>query len=307
MATASLPHVLAAADRIPRSGAWWRRAHSYSLPVVVALATGVCWLLVRMTEQGNWPSPTGDILTAGMIGFIIAECFLLGLWAALGGLATVPRWLLVGAVYLVGATLVAQALFEGDWRSFLEVAPEFILVGGIVMTLFAALLLPLRRLAAWRIDFDPAYHTPSARVRGQVGMMDFAALFCAVSLPLALCRLLVESTESSDDTLGLLLFLSIFSVLVLITAAPVAYAALAHRTMLALALAAIWVIAVAWVQSLAALTWRDLDLFDTPQGFAGMQWAALAYHASVALAIALPLLLLRCCGLALLRVEQAAR
>jgi hypothetical protein len=268
---------------------------------------GICWLAVRIAEQVNWPSPTGEILTSGMIGYIIAQCFLLGLWAALGGLATVPRWLLVGGVYVAGATFVAQALFEGDWRSFLEVAPEFILVGGILMTLFAALLLPLRRLAAWRIDFDPAYHAPSARVRGQIGMMDFAALFCAVSLPLALCRVLVESAGSNDDALEMLLFLSLFAVLVLITAAPVAYAALARRTVLALALAAIWVIAVAWIQSLAALTWPDLDLFDTPQGVAGMQWAALAYHAAVALAIAVPLLVLRCCGLTLLRVEQAAR
>jgi hypothetical protein len=305
MATAALPQVLAPDLAHASPAAWWRRAHSYSLPVVIAIEIAATWLVVKLAEAGYWAPPAGEILTAAMIGFIIAQCFLLGLWAALGGLPTIARWLLVGAVYVVGATTMAQPLFEGNWENFLEVAPEFILLGGVLLSTFAVMLLPLRRLAAWRIDFDEAYHAHSRRPRGQVGMMDFAALFCAVALPLTLCRVLAES--SREEGMAMLLFVVLFALLVGATAAPVAYAVLVRRRLaLWLVIAAAWVLAMSWGQSLAARVLPELDLFDMPHGVAGLHWTALAFHAAVAAAVGVPLVALRCCGLKLLTVSRAA-
>jgi hypothetical protein len=302
MATASLSHVVSAGYS-PASAppAWWRRAHSYSLPVVVVAEVSASWAVIRIAEVGSWTTPLGEILTASLLGMILAQCFLLGLWAALGGLPTVLRWLIVGVVYVAGATLVSQALFEGDWLSFLEVAPEFLLLGGILMSAFAALLLPMRRLAAWRVDFDAAYHRGQARPRGQVGMMDFAAMFCAVALPLALSRVLLES--SPDEGPGVLVFILMFAFLVFVVAAPVTYAALAQKRVLLSWLAAVaWIVALAWAQSALAHAVPEFDPFDLPIGVAGLRWTILAFYCGIGASIALPLFALRLCGLKLLRV-----
>jgi hypothetical protein len=272
--------------------------------VVIAAEIAVCWLAIKVAESGNWPSPADEILTAAVIGFLIAQCFLLGTWAALGGLPTVVRWLTVGLVYVVGATTIAQPLFDGNWVSFLEVAPEFILLGGILMTMFAAMLLPLRRLAAWRIDFDAAYHARTSGPRGQLAMMDFAAMFCAVALPLSLARVLIET--SSEDGADMLLVMGLFALLVVVAAAPAGFAVLARRRIAWWWLAAAaWIVALAWGQSLLARYVPDFDLFDTSAGIAGLRWAMLAFYAGIAAAVAVPLLSLRLCGLKLLTLERA--
>ena len=234
-----------------------------------------------------------------MLGFVMAKCFLLAIWAALGGLATVPRWLVVGAVYVAGACALTIAAFDRTWQSFLNNAPEVVLLGGIHMATLAAILLPLRRLAAWRIDFNSAYHPQPARRRGQLALMDFAAMFCAVALPLTLCRILIES--EIEDASDMLLFLGVFALVELVTGAPVAWAAMARRRPAAwLAAAAIWVSVVSFGQSWLANAVPDFDLFGTSPGLAGMHWEVLAFHGGTAAAIAVPLLALRLCGLKLL-------
>jgi hypothetical protein len=302
MATASLAHVSPAEfSSAAASPSWWLRAHSYSLPFVVAAEVAATWTAIRIAESSVMYSPLGEILTAALLGMILTQCFLLGLWAALGGLSTVLRCLLVGVVYVAGATLVSQALFEGDWLSFLEVAPEFLLLGGILMSAYAALLLPLRRLAAWRIDFDAAYHRSAARPRGQLALMDLAAMFCAVALPLALSRVLLES--SPDDGPGILLMVAMFAMLVSIVAAPVTYAALTRkRILLTWVAAAAWIVLLAWGHSALARVEPELDLFDLPAGIAGLRWTILAFYGGIGVSVALPLLALRLCGLKLLRV-----
>lgn len=304
MATASLPAVVSACapEYAPTAApAWWLRANSYSVPVVALGQIAATWLVVKIAEMPAWPS-NYEMVMAGMLGFIFAQCFLLGLWAALGGLATVPRWLLVGAVYVAGTWALIHAAYGPDWQTIIDSAPEVLLMGGMLMAVCAALLLPLRRLAGWRIDFDAAYYPRPARRRGQVGMMDFAAMFCAVALPLSLCRVAMESDAEQGAEIPL--FMSLFALLVCATAAPVARAALARRSrVLWLAGAAVWMLAMAWAQSLLAALVPDLDLFDTAPNFIGLHWELLAFHAGVAVAVAMPLLALRLCGLKLLVVD----
>jgi hypothetical protein len=232
-----------------------------------------------------------------MFGFLLGQSFLLGMWAALGGLPTVPRWLIVGAVYSAAAIVVTSGMI--GWVQMPLAAPVVLPAGGALFTGIAAVLLPLRRLAGWRIDFDEAYHPRPAKRRGQLVLMDFAAMFCAVALPLTLCRALMEG----DQALGLsiLLTLIMFGLVVLVTAAPVARAVLAQRRrVLWLGGAALWVLAVVFCQSLLAAQIPDLNLGSTSASFLGVQYELLALHGGIAAAVGLPLLALRLCGLKLL-------
>jgi hypothetical protein len=304
MATASLPAVISAtsSDYVSKAApAWWLRANSYSVPVVALGQIAATWLVVRIVEGPSWLS-NYEMVMAAMLGFIFAQCFLLGLWAALGGLSTVPRWLAVGVVYVAGAWALIHAAFGPDWQTMIDSAPEMLLMGGMLMAVCAALLLPLRRLAGWRIDFDAAYYPRPARRRGQVGMMDFAAMFCAVALPLSLCRVAMESDAENGAEIPM--FMGLFALLVCATAAPVARAVLARRRkLLWLAGVAMWILAMAWGQSLLASLVPDLDLFDTAPNFIGLHWELLAFHAGIAVAVAVPLMALRLCGLKLLVVD----
>jgi hypothetical protein len=133
-------------------------------------------------------------------------------------------------------------------------------------------------------------------------MMDFAAMFCAVALPLSLCRVLMET--NSDSGLEILLFMGLFALLVAVAAAPVAYAVLARRNVAIWWIAAaVWIVGLAWGHSLLAIVWRDCDIFDSHSGFAGMRWATFAFYAGIAAAISVPLASLRLCGLKLLTLQ----
>jgi len=234
------------------------------------------------------------------VGFIYGQSFLLGLWAALGGLATIPRWLIVGVVTAVGGLVVAASAFTAGWENVFEAAPEVMLSSGALMGGFAAILLPLRRLAGWRIDFDAAYHAP-ARRRGQLGTMDFAAMFLAVAFPLTLFRVLVGTFDG--DGAAVLLFVTLLSLLVLATAGPMARAVLAaRRRLLWLGAAALWIVAVAWGHSLLSQLVPDFNLVSSNFTFFGLQLETMALHVGIATAVAAPLFVLRCCGLKLLVV-----
>lgn len=303
MASVSLAPVVAIDQPSDAAPAWWRRAHSYSVPLVVLGQIAGTWLVTRLGRTPMTPSVVQYEMTmAAMVGFIYGQCFLLGLWAALGGLATIPRWLIVGAVTAVGGLIVAASIFTAGGDGIFEAAPEVILSSGALMGGFAAMLLPLRRLAGWRIDFDAAYHAP-ARRRGQLGMMDFAAMFLAVAFPLTLCRVLVGSFDGEGAFV--LLFVSLVSLLVLATAGPVARAVLAaRRRWLWQGAAALWVLAVAWSHSLLAQLVPDFNLVGSSATYLGWEATTLALHVGIALAVAAPLLALRCCGLKLLVVDS---
>src|SRR5688572_13580755 len=83
--------------------AWWRRGHSYAFVVVIALEIAATWSVVRLAETiVIYFSGFEHVVASATIGFVFAQCFLLGLWAALGGLGTVPRWLIAGLVSTLG-------------------------------------------------------------------------------------------------------------------------------------------------------------------------------------------------------------
>jgi hypothetical protein len=295
MASVTLAPAIAATDRSPAAvPAWWRRAHSYSLPLVIAGQIAATWLLAKIAINYEPALPA-------LVGFVSAQSFLLGLWAALGGLPTIARWVIVGAVAALGGLATAASVFASRWENVLEIAPDVILISGALMAGFAAVLLPMRRLAGWRIDFDAAYYRPAERRRGQLAIMDFAAMFCAAAVPLTLCRVLIDSHPELGA--GIALMIVFFGLIVLATAGPVARAVLApRRCLLWLGGAAIWVVSMAWSQSLLALVVVDLNLFGSSATYLGLQPQLLAFHVGIAAAVAAPLLVLRCCDLKLLVV-----
>lgn len=304
MASATFAHDLNVADRAPAISAnWWRRGHTYAFIAVAVAEVALTWGVVRLVENVvNGPRGFENVATAAMIGFLLAQCFLLGLWAALGGLPTVPRWLIVGAVSTVGALAVTTELLTSDWEQFLFQGPVMALMAGLMMAGFAVVLLPLRRLAGWRVDFDAAYHPATCHRRGQLALMDFAALFCAVTFPLTLCRSLIELMGNEAADIGVII--PILGALVLVTAAPAAYAILARQGIwLWIASCLVWLVAVCVVQSLLAAQFRDLDLFDGRSSVWGVNWTVFAFHFGVAATVALPLSVLRLLGLKIIEIR----
>jgi hypothetical protein len=304
MASATLVHEINVAARAQATGAaWWRRGHSYAFIAVAVAEVVLTWGVVRLVKNVvNGARGFENIAMAAMIGFLFAQCFLLGLWAALGGLPTVPRWLIVGTVSTVGALAVTCELLTSEWEQFLSQGPVMALLAGLTMAGIAVVLLPLRRLAGWRVDFDAAYHPSTGRRRGQIELMDFAALFCAVALPLTLCRSLIELMGNEAADIGVII--PIFGALVLVTAAPAAYAVLARRGVwIARTLGSVWVVAVCIVQSLLAARFPDLDVFDGRSSVWGLNWTVFAFHCSVAATVALPLGVLRLLGLKIITIQ----
>lgn len=130
-------------------------------------------------------------------------------------------------------------------------------------------------------------------------MMDFAAMFCAVALPLTLGRALVEVMGEDAADIGVIV--PIFCALVLTTAAPVAYAALTRRhTWFVLGGCVAWLVMVCIVQSALTDRYPDLNLLDGRGRVWFIDWTVAAFHVGVATAVGFPLALLRCWGLKLL-------
>lgn len=301
MASAAITSELSASvvSQSAVAAAWWRRFHSYAFITVAAGEMLGTWLVVRLID--TMAAGGEEIATAAMIGFLLAQCFLLGLWAALGGLGTVPRWLIVGCLTTVGALAVTLELVTSGWQEFLQEGPIFALLACLTTAGFAVVLLPLRALAGWRVDFDQAYHPGGGRRRGQIGLMDFAALFCAVALPLTLGRALAEITA---DAAQFAMIVPIFCAIVLATAGPVAYAALARRRIwLWLAGCTAWLAGICVLQSTLAAIFPDLDIFGTNSSMVVLNWTVVAFHLGVTATVALPLLVLRAFGLKLIAVS----
>jgi hypothetical protein len=306
MATATLAaHDIPEESRTANPRAWWFRGHTYAFIAMIAvqilLVRTFCWLLVRGSEYVNIPRGWEDSLSGSITAIVVGQVFLLGLWAALGGLSTIPRWLLVGLI-AVGSTLMFVHVMEPEsWTEVLDIFPLMALLGLALVYLFAVLLLPLRRLAGWRVDFDAAYHPPGDVRRGQLRLMDFAALSCAVGLPLAISRLIMELDPDSGAEVVMILVVMV--PVAALVCAPPAYAALAtRRVWLWRGLTAAWILFLAYTLSLLASVFPDLDVNPAGGSVLGLKlsWAILLF--SVAGAVAGPLWVLRLCGLKLLRV-----
>jgi hypothetical protein len=285
------------------ASAWWRRGHSYAFMALVAgqilFVRAICKVVAHGSEY--LPRNTGEVLAGGICAIVVGQASLLGLWAALGGLATIPRWLIVGFIAVGSTFLFVHGMGTGNWTEFFEDFPFFTLFGLTLVYLVAVLLLPLRRLVGWRIDFDAAYHPTGEVRRGQLRLIDFAALSCAVGLPLALSRLITElDPESGTKTV---IFLAIIAPLAGLICFPVAYAMLApRRVWLWRGLAAVWILSLAYGLSLLAAIVPDFDLDRTAGSILGLKLGLAIQLSWMAGAVAGPLWVLRLCGLKLLRV-----
>jgi hypothetical protein len=304
MATATLAvHELPEKARAAHPRSWWLRGHTYAFVAVIAaqilFVSALCWLVIH--ESDYLPRGWEETVSGSITAIVVGQVFLLGLWAALGGLSTIPRWLIVGCITAGSTFLFVRVVGPVDLTEFLDIFPLMALLGCTLVYLFAVLLLPLRRLAGWRVDFDAAYHPPGDVRRGQLRLMDFAALSCAVGLPLALSRLITELDP--DSGAEVVMILGMMVPVAGFICFPVAYAALApRRVWLWSGLAAAWILFLAYALSFLAAVLPDLDVNQGAGSVLGLKLGLAVLLFGVAGAVAGPLWVLRLCGLKLLRV-----
>jgi hypothetical protein len=280
--------------------AWWQRKDPYLLTAVCGIHVVVVGQAIRDIGAQWWPMADDALL-----GVIFAECFLLALWAALGGLGTVARWCVVMAVFGCGLASVAawQRLLSAEelWSETLAIG----LMGATVVTTIAAMLIPLRGLAGWRIDFSAEHYRGIRSRRGQLGLLDFAALSCAVAAPLAAARLVNESGAWHAGDWPM--FLAI-EALVAATAAPIAYAVVAcRRVWLAALIAAAWPLLIGGIHSWLGHWYTDLLFSGRIPQFGGIYIELVAFHSAIAFTVVATLAPLRLFGLQLLVVGISNR
>lgn len=299
MASVALSVERASAATLPTGlPIWWRQPHTYALATMTVLHVAGFRGAMHLLDDGYYSAWLGE----SVIGGLLAQCFLLGLWGALGGLATLPRWGIVGLALATGAATISlgsPGRVEGSGAESLEMG----LIGAMLVLVFAAAILPLRRLAGWRIDFDARYHPPIRGRRGQVSFMDFAAYSLGVAAALAATRLAVQADVLDAESL---LEVAVVMVAVTLSAAPVVYALAAWRNVwLTLLAAGLWTMAVAAANSWLAHFVPVLDVFgETATSFAAVRLHLVTFYAGIALLVATTLITLRCFGLKLIVVQE---
>jgi len=276
--------------------AFWRQRHVYALTGMVALQLAGCraevWLLDHAAAE--W---SGTLL----LGALFAQCFLLGLWGALGGLSTLPRWGLVGFVHVAAVVTMSLRMpsLIDDARTQ---ALEWGILGALLVLFFAAILLPLRRLAGWRVDFDRRFYRGLASRRGQLSMMDYAGYSVGIAAALAAGRLAIQAEVLQTDVLATVAGVI---VAVAVAAAPAAYLlVIGRRIWLAPVLALAWAFVVAGAHSCLCLVHDDIDFFGSSNGpaFAGFRLHLAGFYAGIVLLLGFTLLPLRLFGLQLIAV-----
>jgi hypothetical protein len=278
---------------------WWRRRDPYVLvPLVFAHAavSGIAFWLASRNIRMGFIDPEHFL-----VGLILGQCLLLGIWAALGCLPLLVRWSLVALALLLGVASIAVSLMAISFRrnSSEDYWPVLgiLVIGMMLVTLFAALLVPLRDLLSWRLDFDPARHPPIASRRGQVGFMSIAAFSVAVAAPLTFMRLFGELRTNQGDRELMLPFL-VVPMFMVASGCPPAYWLLRWRSILFAAfIGAGWSTLVASAHALLTLAMSDLSFFRS--------WGSnCGFHAGVTACTMLTILALRLCGLQLFALRH---
>lgn len=269
-----------ALHRAAATGGWLQQAHTSFLALLVFL--NVCLDLVALHPEG------GEWMIGLWLGVLFAQMFLMGLWMAFGGLQTFLRAFFVACVTAGGALAASLSLassFGGLKGAYLELAP----VAGTIVFATHALLLPVRMLTAWRIDFIPAYHAVRSDRRMQFGLVDCIGLMTAVALPLALARL------ADGDFLPAAAIGGGFAAL---SSLPIVYLIVAPRRS-----DRTWMLAAATLGVLMLAEYFTLwSAFNTQAGI------VLPFHLGLAAALLLNLIPLRCLfGLHLFSVAPGAR
>ena len=189
---------------------WRGQPHTWFLIGLTAANVAIDWLAGRVVDVA--PSlPDGLV-----IGVLLGQLFLMGLWVALGGLHVAARFVAVAATTIFGTAVFWAAL----GRSEIELW-NFQVYSGTIVLGTHALLLPLRALVGWRIDFDTAYHARSADPKLQIRLVQLIALTTACALPFALAR----GVDDSDSVLAV----TVFGGIGLAAAVPIAWIVVAAR------------------------------------------------------------------------------
>jgi hypothetical protein len=160
---------------------WWTRSSSAALAAIV---------VANVLLDFSAPVVHGTALTGLVIGQLLAQLFLMGLWLALGGLHFIVRFAVVTLVTLAGVL----AAFSGELDISDELR-EFVVIGGMIVTGTYAIVVPLRWLLGWRIDFDRAYHATPSYGSMQIGLIHVLGMTTAAALPLGLLHFFPESTN----------------------------------------------------------------------------------------------------------------
>jgi hypothetical protein len=212
---------------------WTRRIHSWWFVGQVAANLVAAWLIIRLVEEMDW-AELG-------LGLLLGQGFLLSVWLALGGLSNVARFVCVLVVTLAGALAVSdQSPVNPSFSSWVEQASQVFIVSFFMVMLFHGLLLPLRWLLGWRLDFDPAYHKRQAGGRLQVGVVHFLGWTTFLAIPCGILRLM------PPDDIGEIVFICLsVSAMTLPVAAMLVLAVVAKRTwrwslVAALVFVAVW-------------------------------------------------------------------
>lgn len=240
--------------RAPRPD-WRRQPHTWFLLALAAPNLFADWLAGRLLEETN-------VVQWIVVGVPLGQLFLMGLWMALGGLHAAARFAVVAALTAAGA-----AVFWLGIGGRPELGEWLIWAGGIVLATHA-LLLPLRALAGWRVDFDPAYHARSPDRSMQLRLIHLIGFTAACALPLAVVRI-----ARDFDTLAVILG---FGGVGLVVAAPIAWLALAPRRMLRFWPAACGVIFVSLVIDLVFGQVANADIEEALFVYLGIAATVLA-------------------------------
>lgn len=214
---------------------WQRQPHTWFLAGLVLANIAFDGLAVAEAKKAMTLSAEAII-----VGVLLAQLFLMGLWMALGGLCVAGRFSAVAAATMAGA---AANWFGGlfDGSEFQELAA---LSGAIVLATHAVLL-PLRALLGYRIDFDPAYHARSPDKSMQLRLQHLIAFTAACALPFALVRAI------GDGQSALLAFSC--GGIGLVASFPIAWILVAARRTLRFWLTALGMLLVSLVVDLRAL------------------------------------------------------
>jgi hypothetical protein len=167
---------------------WRRQPHTWFLVGLTAANIAFNGLAARLV-----PDDAPSEVTSVLVGVLLAQSFLMGLWMALGGLCAAARLAAVAAATVAGAAVFWLGLGRpiGD-------LPELAAWGGIIVLATHAVLLPLRALFGYRIDFDPAYHARSPDKSMQLRLMHLIAFTTACALPFALVRVIDNADLASE-------------------------------------------------------------------------------------------------------------
>jgi hypothetical protein len=292
-ATIGLEQPASGAEALP---AFWRQPHVYGLAGMTVLQVASCRLEVWWLDgaSAEWSHTL-------VLGGLFAQCFLLGLWGALGGLSTLPRWGLVGLVHFCGVVSMSLGMPILSLDSSSQ-ALEWGIIGALLVLFFAAILLPLRRLAGWRVDFDRRFYRGAHGRRGQLSVMDYAGYCVGLAAALAAGRLAIQAEVLPADAL---LTVAGVIIAVVVVAAPATYLlVVGRRVWLAPLLALAWALVCAGTHSCLCFIHEDLDFFGATSGsvFAGLRLQLLCFYLGIVVLLGLTLLPLRLFGLQLIAV-----